>query len=1065
MNGHETGYGNYAPSLIEQLTACFYLWERRGRGWQIWDYSVEIEPPFEPFYRHEPPAIHQSVDDGRRPTWLSSIVDWIKGENRTPAIGPNIALHLIDGLNNSTSPETVSDFLSPAPSSIAGSSHLKEISLFLPKDQRVTPEIAHQFLLSLGYCAFPISFEIVGSYDSIIIQLVCHDRDFLQIQQQLKAYFPAAGFKEEDRLLEGLWDLDKETVIVDFGLSSEFMRPLNTFRSFEIDPLIGIIGALENLERHEIGGLQFLFQAVHNPWAESILRSLIDREGRPFFLDAPEMIPLAKEKVSNPLFAVVIRSFSQSPKTYRAWEIARTIGSGLLQAANPPSNELIPLDNAGYENLDHTVDVLLRQTHRSGMILNSHELISFVHPPSVSVQSKKLQREVRKTKEVPDSCIGHELRLGENLHQGETSLVTLSREQRLRHMYVIGATGTGKSTLLQNLIFQDIQNGLGLAVLDPHGDLIDSILGYIPEERFQDVVLLDPSDEEFPIGLNILSANSEAEKNVLASDLVSVFRRLSTSWGDQMTSVLSNAILAFLESKKGGTLLDLRRFLVEKDYRHQFLKTVQDPQVVYYWHKEFPLLVGRPLGPILTRLNMFLRPKLVRYMVAQNRGLNFNDILNTGKIFLVKLAQGLIGEENSYLLGTLIVSKLHQGAMARQAQSIGDRKDFFLYIDEFQNFLTLSMASILSGARKYRLGLVLAHQELRQLWNQDTEVANSVISNPGTRVCFRLGDFDSKKLEHGFSYFDALDLENLGVGEAIARIDRADFDFNLKTFPAPEIEDQQALRNQEALISLSREKYGAPRKQIEELLEKENVWAVEQEKPAKNKKESKEPLQEAVETGRPPESTAKEDLKKPVDTPENNKKAKKEKATAIAEEVLKPEFPIEQGKGGPEHRYLQALIKKIAEEYGYKAVIEQEIPGGSGQVDIGLEKDGKIIACEVSVTTSETHEMKNIEKCLETGYEQVILCSPKKTTLNRVNDMISQRFDEAKQKKVLTCQPEELFYYFEEQAARQAGKEETIKGYKVKVSYRPLEKEEKMQKREAISQVIMESLRRRKKRK
>ena len=229
-------------------------------------------------------------------------------------------------------------------------------------------------------------------------------------------------------------------------------------------------------------------------------------------------------------------------------------------------------------------------------------------------------------------------------------------------------------------------------------------------------MLLDPSDEAYPVGFNILSAHSELERNLLASDLVSVFRRLSTSFGDQMTTVLGNAILAFLESSEGGTLADLRRFLVEPGFRERFLATVRDPEIVYYWQKEFPLLTGKPQGPILTRLDTFLRPKVIRHMVSQKENrLDFAAIMNGRKILLAKLSQGLIGEENSYLLGTLIVSKLNQIATSRQNMAAAERTPFYLYIDEFHNFVTPSLAAILVGARKYNLGLILAHQELQQL--------------------------------------------------------------------------------------------------------------------------------------------------------------------------------------------------------------------------------------------------------------------------------------------------------------------------------------------------------------
>jgi len=1016
------------PNLIaaRKRAADFYKWERRGRGWHIWENPVGLEPPFAPEKSNEEMEC-RSEDDGRKPSLMGAIIKGIRS-----IAGPQNA----EDKTNSTGEEITFKSELEAPARYEDDYGLKEIMISLPSDQKITPDLAEQFLLNLNYCSYPVSFEIIGSNTSIFIQIVCRDKDFLQVRPQLKAYFPNLTYSEKDRNLRDVFDSQKETVIVDFGLSYEFTRPIKTFKNFDIDPLIGVVGALENLKKGELGIVQVLFQAALRPWAEKIMGSVLDRDGQSFFLDAPEMLQLAKEKVKNPMFAVVTRVLGQSAQPHRSWEIAKTLGGCMFQLADPQSNQLIPLKNDGYQDDDHAADVLSRTTHRSGMILNSRELVSLVHLPSISVQSGKLVRDFIKTKEVPPIAIGHLLKLGENLHHGKSTVVSLSAEQRLKHTYLIGATGTGKSSLVLNMVRQDLNNGNGLAVLEGHGDLIDAILGMIPKERYDDVVLFDPSDENYPVGLNILSAKSEIEKNVLASDSAAAFRRLSTSWGDQMTSVLSNSILAFLESNKGGTLFDLRRFLIEKKYRTEFLKTVKDPQVVYYWHKEFPLLVGKPLGPVLTRLNTFLRPKIIRNIVAQKRGLDFGEILNNRKIFLGKLAQGLIGEENAYLLGALIVSAFNRAALARQAKSISERENFFFYIDEFHNFITPSMASILSGARKYHLGMVLAHQDLHQLWNRDTEVANSVISNPGTRICFRLGDFDSKKLEDGFAYFNAQDLQNLGVGEAIARVDRMEYDFNLRTFPPPQVDSEQLRQKQEELINLSRKKYGVPKKEIEALLEMDKVWVIETEKPSADKPKTPEKAEKSKKT------------------------SKKREKLPFQEKLATPDIAVDEGKGGSQHRYLQALIKRMAEEKGYRAIIEKQLPDGSGSVDVGLEKNGHKVACEISVTTGEAQELKNIEKCLVAGYEQVILCSPEKKTLEKMGTLLAARFEESDRKKIMLFQPEQLFSHFEEQEAGEAGNEEMIKGYRVKVNYKPLNEKEKREKREAIAQVILQSLQR-----
>jgi len=218
-----------------------------------------------------------------------------------------------------------------------------------------------------------------------------------------------------------------------------------------------------------------------------------------------------------------------------------------------------------------------------------------------------------------------------------------------------------------------------------------------------DVILFDPSDAEHPVLFNVLHAHSDTEKTLLASDLGGVFKRLSTTWGDQMTAVLGNAILAILENPRGGNLLDLRRFLIEKDFRSEYLQGVADPEVIYFWRHHFPQLSGRPQASILTRLNAFLRSRVIRNIVGQrDRSIDFSNVMDSGKIFLAKLSTGLIGEENAALLGSLLVSKFHQIAIARQSIAAEARRDFWLYCDEFHNFVTPSMASILSGTRKYR---------------------------------------------------------------------------------------------------------------------------------------------------------------------------------------------------------------------------------------------------------------------------------------------------------------------------------------------------------------------------
>jgi hypothetical protein len=766
----------------DQLARQFYAWEIPSRGWQLWDGPVNPEPAFRPFFGYHI-NVPRGMDDGRNHTLMSGLIDWL---HRT--LGPGRA-------SSSLPSRPTEDEIDPEPKPWKDPTNLIELQVTLPRDLVVSRELTEQFLLSLCGCRHPVSYELIGLPTSILIQLVCATQDAAHLRQQLQAHFPEISISQSQGGLEEEWTelAGGDTVIAEFGLGREFMLPLALFKNFTIDPLTSLMGAFADVEEGELALLQVLIEPVRHPWAESILRSVTFADGSPLFTGMRDFVGQARRKIAKPLYGVVARIACRSQNEDRVWHLARRLTAALAPLGDPDGNELIPLDNDGYESENHQEDVLLRRSRRSGMVLSSEELAGLVHLPSASIRIPKLRGSGRKTKAAPQTVLGHPLFLGENEHAGETSFVTLSPEQRTRHIHLIGASGTGKSTLLLNMIVQDIQKGDGVAVLDPHGDLIDTVLRHIPPHRAQDVVLIDPADEEFPVGFNVLSAHSALEKNLLSSDLVAVFRRLSTSWGDQMNAVLGNGILAVLESSHGGTLIDLRRFLVEPGFRREFLETVQDPEIVYYWAKEFPLLTGKPQAPVLTRLDTFLRPKPIRYMVAQKESrLDFAKIMDEGKIILARLSHGAIGEENAYLLGTLLVSKLHQMALGRQKQKESDRRHFWLYIDEFQNFATPSMAAILTGARKYRLGLVLAHQELRQLDGRASDVAGAVMANAYTRICFRVGDEDAKKLAGGFTLFEQADLQNLGTGEAICRVEKAEGDFNLRTIPLPAVDEEAA---------------------------------------------------------------------------------------------------------------------------------------------------------------------------------------------------------------------------------------------------------------------------------
>lgn len=1000
--------------LSEYLTTQFYAWEERGRGWNTFDSPVELEPQFVPFFGHQPPKNMEQIDSGRRPRFFPRLQEAL-GLYKEPAFtSTEAALEELEELY------PVRGYAYNIPE------ELRELQVNFGKEVKVVYDNIEQLILLLSTSGSIVSFELLGTADKTILRFVCNSQYAHILKTHIMAFLPDVFVAESYNTLAKIFEEEPPVCVTELGLRDEFVRPLRIWNKFDPDPLSGCIATMENLNEGETAILQVLFQPVVNAWSESIYRAVTDEAGRSFFVDSPEMLPLAKEKTASPLFAVVVRTIGIGLTDHCAENISTKLAQSLISFHREGSNTLIPLSVSKQFDAE---DIINRSSHRTGMILNVGELASIAHIPDKSVISSKLRGYIGKTKKAPKEVIGEKYKLGLNSHLGENIRASLSDTHRLRHMHLIGSTGVGKSSLLLNLIAQDIEKGLGVTVLDPHGDLIDTIISHVPDERLKDVVLVDPSDIDYPIGLNLLSTASEREKIVLSSDLVSMFRRFSTSWGDQMTSVLANAINAILESKEGGTLLDLRRFLIEASFRKKFLENIEDPSIVYYWKHEFQLLRTNSIAPILTRLDTFLRPKTVRNMMASKTGLDFADIINSGKILLVKLAQGLIGDDNSYILGTLFVAKLHQAAQARQNLPPEQRKLHYFYIDEFQNFITPSMSAILSGARKYGLGLILAHQDLDQLARKDPELANSVLSNPYIRICFRTGDKDAATLSNGFSFFDATDLQNLKIGQAIARVGQKENDFNLSFDLLPKIDEARAMTKREAIISHTRATYAIPKEEAERILNEALDSKFEDAPPAKKASEAPKEKPQVKET--PPSPKAPEP--KPVEDEEKETVREPTARDAETQNYIDREIAREKQR---EHRKIQEYIKGVAQERNFKATIEE--PVTNGKVDVGLLHDDLRIACEVSVTNSAEYEVQNIKKCLEAGYSFVFMISNDRLHLEAIRNLAIAEIDSSYHSQLLFM-PQENFSdnldLLLSHAPLPPETETRVKGYRVKVKY------------------------------
>ncbi len=398
----------------------------------------------------------------------------------------------------------------------------------------------------------------------------------------------------------------------------------------------------------------------------------------------------------------------------------------------------------------------------------------------------------------------------------------IKRQDRRRHMYLIGKTGTGKSTTLENMIYQDIQMGHGVAIVDPHGDLAERALDFIPANRINDVIYFNPADTENPFALNVLEQVDASQRHLVASGLVGVFKKIwADSWGPRLEYVLRNTILALLEYP-GSTLLGIMRILVDKEFRKKVVDRLTDPVVKSFWTNEYPKYPDRlraeAIAPIQNKVGQFLSTSLIRDIVGQVKSkINLREIMDNKKILIMNLSKGRIGEDASALLGAMMITKIQMAVMSRINIPEEERQDFYLYVDEFQNFATESFADILSEARKYHLNLILAHQYIDQLTVKDTSrVRDAIFGNVGTMVVFRVGakdaDFLAKEFVPRFEEEDLVDLDQYNIYVKLMIDGLTSEPFSALTLPPlskPE-------GNAQKIIKVSRERYAEPRKLVEE---------------------------------------------------------------------------------------------------------------------------------------------------------------------------------------------------------------------------------------------------------
>ncbi|EKD23551.1 MAG: hypothetical protein ACD_81C00219G0012 [uncultured bacterium] len=402
----------------------------------------------------------------------------------------------------------------------------------------------------------------------------------------------------------------------------------------------------------------------------------------------------------------------------------------------------------------------------------------------------------------------------------------IKANDRLRHMYLIGKSGTGKTTLMKNLMINDIKNGFGVAVLDPHGEFVEELLKHVPEDRIKDVIYVNPSDIENPVGFNPLERVGEEHAHLVASAVMGVFQKIWVdAWSARMEYILNNTLLALLEYP-GTTLLSIMRMLAEKEYRLKVVSNLKDPVIKSFWENEFAKYTDKfmteAIAPLQNKVGQFSSNPVIRNIIGQPKStINMRKAMDEGKILICNLSQGRLGEDNSALLGAMIITKIQLAAMSRIDMPEAERRPFFLYIDEFQNFSTGAFTKIFAEARKYGLGLVLAHQYVDQL-KQEEGLAEAIVGNVGTLAMFRVGSIDAMFFEHEFepefTPQDMIGLSNRHIYLKLLVDGQASRPFSAETLPPYPIPQPNY---EDVIIENSRRNYSMPKALVDEMISKE----------------------------------------------------------------------------------------------------------------------------------------------------------------------------------------------------------------------------------------------------
>ncbi len=706
-----------------------------------------------------------------------------------------------------------------------------------------------------------LAFEIVGSKGFVYFYTVVPVSLVDVVKQAVVSAYPSARLEEvaERNIFSPIGKING-TIGGELTLKENYAYPIATYQDLKRDALQSLLNALSTLDKEDGAGIQILLRPANPSWrkkAQSVAgkkrKGKEDKKGGALVGEWGKQVATAlvkppedkggaessqkdlssheqttldaiDQKTSYPGYEVLIRVVVSSNIAQRAQAILGNVVASFALFDAPGRNGFQYTPAKDIESFVTAYIMRFFPQEHTENILNTVELATIFHfPDQKNIPTTQLERQSSKQVDGPRNISDQGIFLGYNVFRGIKKPVRLDDNDRRRHMYLVGQTGTGKSTLLENLALQDMLNGKGFAFIDPHGDVAEELLAMVPKERTEDVIYFCPADMDYPSGLNLFEFDTPDQKDFLIQEAINMLYKL---YDPQHTGIIGpryehwfrNAALTVMASPEGGTFIDIPKVFTDKQYERQLKQYVTDQTVLDFWNKEMAQTSdyhkSEVLGWFVSKFGAFLSNEMMRDIIGQSKSsFNLRQIMDEGKILLVNLSKGRTGELNSKLLGMIFVMKFQAAAMSRANIPEEERKDFSLYVDEFQNFSTDSFATILSEARKYRLNLIVANQFTTQLTD---EIRDAVFGNIGTVISYRVGTNDAEFLAKQFApIFDTDDLQRIPNFNVVARMLIGGIPtqpFSMATMPKLGKPNKQLM---EALKQLSAAKYGRPRAEVE----------------------------------------------------------------------------------------------------------------------------------------------------------------------------------------------------------------------------------------------------------